>query len=218
MPVVVAPVMQPLATLLAQSVGQTEPGAALGGLLKLWQGTYDEAGGDVCMQAGAQGLECVSRRSTLAQLREFNRPAVLALSDAERHTYQVLLTGLQSDQAVLQIGGKDTHVSIAELSAWWFGDLVLMWRPPVVTVNTLASGARGPAVRELRNRLRRWNGTVSVNSSMEFDAELAHMVEEFQQAHHLTPDGVAGLDTQLLLDGELAAPGSPLLRPTTEPR
>jgi murein L,D-transpeptidase YcbB/YkuD len=53
---------------------------------------------------------------------------------------------------------------------------------------------------------------------MEFDAELTHMVEEFQKAHHLTADGIAGLDTQLLLDSELAAPGSPLLRPTPESR
>jgi general secretion pathway protein A len=213
-----SPAVQPLATLLAQQIGQDHASSALGSLLKFWQGSYVEGADDACTQAQQQGLECVSLRSSLAQVRELNRPAVLVLSDAERHTHQVVLTALQTDYATLQIGNHTTHVAIADLSAWWFGDLVLMWRPAAPTVNSLAAGARGPAVRELRNRLTRWGGAVAISSSMEFDAELTRMVEEFQKAHHLTADGIAGLDTQLLLDSELAAPGSPLLRPTPESR
>ncbi len=212
------PAVQPLATLLAQQIGQNNANSALGSLLKLWQGNYVDGTEDACTQAQQQGLECVSLRSSLAQLRELNRPAVLILSDAERRTHQVLLTELQSDTATLQIGTAVAQVAIADLSAWWFGDLVLMWRPAAPTINSLAAGARGPAVRELRNRLTRWSGAVAISSSMEFDAALTRMVEEFQEAHHLTADGVAGLDTQLLLDSELAAPGSPLLRPTLESR
>jgi general secretion pathway protein A len=208
----------PLATLLAQPIGQYNANSALGRLLRFWQANYVEGADDACTQAQQQGLECVSLRSSLAQLRELNRPAVLILSDAERHTHQVVLTALQSDAATLQIGTNTAQVAIADLSAWWFGDLVLMWRPAAPTVNSLAAGARGPAVRELRNRLTRWGGAVAISSSMEFDAELTRMVEEFQKAHHLTADGIAGLDTQLLLDSELAAPGSPLLRPTPESR
>jgi general secretion pathway protein A len=210
--------IQPLAMLLAQPADQSSVNTALGNLLRLWQGSYLDGDRDACAQAQQQGLECVSLRSSLAQLRELNRPAVLMLSDAERRTHQVVLTAMHNDAARLLIGGRSARVAIADLSAWWFGDLVLMWRPTAPTVNSLTVGARGPAVRELRNRLMRWRGAVAVSSSMEFDAELARMVEEFQKAHHLTADGIAGLDTQLLLDSELAAPGSPLLQPPTEQR
>src|SRR5258707_1187724 len=39
-PAATVPAPRPLATLLAQSVGQSEPNTALSGLLKLWQGSY----------------------------------------------------------------------------------------------------------------------------------------------------------------------------------
>jgi hypothetical protein len=38
-----------------------------------------------------------------------------------------------------------------------------------------------------------------------------HEVETFQRAHHLVVDGIAGIETQMLLDAALPAPGSPLL-------
>jgi hypothetical protein len=46
---------------------------------------------------------------------------------------------------------------------------------------------------------------------------LSRLVEDFQRVHHPTVDGIAGIDTQLILDGVLAAPGSPILQNLTTP-
>jgi len=44
-----------------------------------------------------------------------------------------------------------------------------------------------------------------------FDTGLVRLVEDFQRQHRLTVDGIAGLQTQLVLDTALATPGTPFL-------
>ena len=44
-----------------------------------------------------------------------------------------------------------------------------------------------------------------------FDAELVRMVEEFQRKHRLNVDGVAGVQTQMVLDTLINTDGAPLL-------
>jgi len=41
--------------------------------------------------------------------------------------------------------------------------------------------------------------------------ELARLVEEFQRGHRLTVDGIAGVQTQVVLDALVGAPGTPTL-------
>lgn len=213
-PVVSGPVLTSLSGLLQRANVAVGADVALGELLKLWNASPPADGADACSAATRQGLECVSLRSTLAQLHELNRPAVLVLSDDRRRMHHVVLTQLDDEQAWLRIGTQDVHVGIADLSRYWFGDLVLLWRPPAATANRLSRGSRGPAVQQLRERLLRWSGAVPSTAPLGnvFDADLQKRVEQFQLAHHLTADGTAGLDTQLLLDSVLAAPDSPKLR------
>src|SRR5258705_232604 len=65
----------------------------LAGLLKLWGGSEVPGATDGCTQAHAQGLECVGLRSSLAQLRDLRRPAVLLLEGSDGPPYPRLLTG-----------------------------------------------------------------------------------------------------------------------------
>ena len=44
-----------------------------------------------------------------------------------------------------------------------------------------------------------------------YDQDLAIAVQNFQREHRLNVDGIAGLQTQVVLDTALAEPGSPLL-------
>ncbi len=210
------PVVTALSGLLQQSTLADGADAAIRELLKLWGATPAPDGVESCSAATRQGIECVTLHSTLAQVRELNRPAVLVLSDDQQRAHNVVLTQLEDEHARLRIGALDVYVSIAELSRYWFGDLVLVWRTPAAIDHRMSLGSRGPAVQQLRERLLRWNGTAPPKTGVSnvFDADLKRLVEQFQLAHHLTADGAPGLETQLLLDSALATPDSPQLRKT----
>jgi general secretion pathway protein A len=211
-PAAAAPTLTSLAAVLAEPGAATTAEDALASLLLLWHGQYRMGGDDACTQAVQQQLECVSLRSSLAELRELNRPAVLLLNAGSPKVQHVLITELAADSAHLKVGKREVDVSIADLSRSWFGDLILLWKPPADTASSMSRGARGSAVRELRRRLLQWNNAVLVGEgSATFDDDLANLVEDFQKSHHLTPDGVAGLDTQLMLDSAIALASSPRL-------
>jgi general secretion pathway protein A len=201
------------AQLLAQNRSSTDPDSAFTQLLGLWQATYTPGKTDGCSQALAQGLRCLMQRGSLAQLRMLNRPAILMLNDDAGTAGQVVLRALGEDTAQVQIGAQSATVSVAELTRYWFGDFVLLWRPANRDVRDLSAGMRGAPVRRLREQLDRWSGSGSnAPASDEFDGSLVKLVEQFQRASHLAVDGIAGIETQVALDAVLAAPDSPLLQ------
>ncbi len=202
-----------LAQLFATAGDSTSADTAFAGLFQLWNARYQPGPTDPCTQAETQGLYCVTLHSSLAQLREFARPAILMLGEGGVASHQVVLTAIGTDAVVLQFGARTVQVAVADLSLYWFGDCVLLWRPATPPVPELRPGMHGPAVRSLRTQLLRSNGAVPTGpQSATFDAELTRLVEDFQREHHLTVDGIAGVETQLILDGVLAAPGSPILQ------
>jgi len=221
-PVAPAPTPAPtLAQLLAASTADTTADVAFGTLFTLWGAHYQPGATDPCTQAEARGMYCVTLHSSLAQLRQFARPVILMLGDSSAGSQQAVLTGAGPDAVELQLGARRVRVTIAELTAYWFGDCVLLWRPPTPPVAELRAGIRGPAVRALRTQLLQAAGqpAPSAAGSTVYDTALAHLVEDFQRAHHLDVDGVANMETQLILDGVVAAPGSPILQnlPSTNP-
>jgi hypothetical protein len=71
---------------------------------------------------------------------------------------------------------------------------------------------RGDDVRWLRQGLEQLAGQPLTEMTGDyFDAGLQQLVENFQRSRRLTVDGVAGLQTQLVLDSALGAPGTPTL-------
>jgi general secretion pathway protein A len=200
--------------LLAMNRSSTDPDTAFAQLLGLWQAAYTPGTTDGCSQALAQGLRCLMQRGSLAQLRMLNRPAILMLSDDAGTASQVVLRALGEDTAQVQIGSQSATVSVAELTRYWFGDFVLLWRPGGKDIRDLSAGMRGAPVRQLREQLNRWSGGgSSASTSDEYDGSLVQLVEQFQRANRLTVDGIAGIETQVVLDAVLAAPDSPLLQP-----
>jgi general secretion pathway protein A len=200
--------------LLSMNRSSTDPDTAFAQLLGLWQAAYTPGSTDGCSQALAQGLRCLMQRGSLAQLRMLNRPAILMLSDEAGTASQVVLRALGEDTAQVQIGSQNATVSVAELTRYWFGDFVLLWRPGGKDIRDLSAGMRGAPVRQLREQLNRWSGGgSSASTSDEYDGSLVQLVEQFQRANRLTVDGIAGIETQVALDAVLAAPDSPLLQP-----
>jgi general secretion pathway protein A len=206
----------PLDELLVRHGNDTTTEAALGKLFALWGAMYEPAQGRGCDQAGRQGLECLFQKGSWAQLRALNRPAILTLTDDVGRTHQVVLTGLSDAQATLDLGGEAREVSIAALSRYWFGDFLLLWRPPLAVVKSLAPGMRGDDVRWLRESLRAAQGLPAVPAGSDlYDEELMRLVQEFQRQNRLTVDGVAGVQTQIALDTVLNATGSPTIVAST---
>ncbi|MCX7054415.1 MAG: peptidoglycan-binding protein, partial [Proteobacteria bacterium] len=165
-----------------------------------------------CEQATAQGLECLFQKGSWAQLRTLNRPAILTLTDDVGGTHQVLLIALTDEAATIELGGKPQDLPIATISRYWFGDFLLLWRPPLAVVKSLGPGMRGAEVRWLRDNLRAAQGLPEARPVNDFyDEELTQLVQDFQRTHRLNADGVAGVQTQIVLDTVLNPSGSPTL-------
>ena len=119
---------------------ETTPDAAFGELFSIWGAHYLAGTADPCTQAAAQGLECYVQKGSIAQLRLYNRPAILMLTDDADAAHQVVLTGLDDDHAHVDIGSDRQQVSIGDLSHYWFGDFILLWRPATHDPKALAPG------------------------------------------------------------------------------
>jgi len=206
-----APKPPQLEKLLAQHLAETDTDGAFGKLFGLWGAKYQPSGTDPCTQAGSLGLACIAERGSFGQLRLYNHPAILLLHDGGGATHQVVLTALDDEQAHLDLGGGQV-VSLGELSRYWLGDFVMLWRPASSPVKALASGMRGPQVRWLRQSLQRLHGLQGDAAVSDvFDAELATEVREFQRMHQLAVDGIAGVQTQIALASAIAGADVPLL-------
>ena len=140
------------------------------------------------------------------------------LGSSSATTQQVVLTGIGADAVQLQVGARSLQRRDRRaVERYWYGDCVLLWHPATPPVAELRPGMRGPAVRALRTQLLQATGVPAATAATStlYDTALSRLVEDFQRAHHLNVDGVAGLETQLILDGVVAAPGSPILQSLT---
>jgi general secretion pathway protein A len=207
-----APRFEALGPQLADATVATTMDAAFGSLFGLWGAEYSAGTGRGCDLAGAHGLSCVWQRGSLAQLKLINRPAILSLIDASGAPHQVVLAGLEGDAARLLIGARETRVPVAELADYWFGEFLLLWRPQGSGLRPLKAGMRGEDVRWLRQGLEQLGGMPASDPTQDyFDADLERLVEDFQRSKRLAVDGIAGVQTQLVLDAALGAPGTPTL-------
>ncbi|MEO6080973.1 MAG: AAA family ATPase [Steroidobacteraceae bacterium] len=201
-----------LATLLRDSTGVTDLDGAYSRLFALWSAHYVAGSEDACSQALRQGLECLDEDGGIANLRRFNRPALLPLEDRSGAIHQIVVTGLWPERARLQIGDNTHEVTLPELQELWNGNFLLLWKPPQFDTRNLSLGSEGEPVHLLRQRLRQWAGLAPDDISPDiFDESLRTLVLQFQRRNAIAADGVAGTQTQALLDGALAATDTPRL-------
>jgi general secretion pathway protein A len=198
--------------LLAQYDRETDPDNAFNKLFALWSLRYVAGQVDPCTQALQSGLECLTQRGSLAQLRLFNRPAVLNVIGSDGRAHQLVLAGLDEEHAQVDLGGAQREIGIGDLARSWFGDYVLLWKPAAGGSLPLALGTRNARVKWLRDSLRRVNGLPAEESGNEFDQSLVTLVEDFQRKNRLAVDGIAGVQTQVALDAALNDTATPFLR------
>jgi general secretion pathway protein A len=203
-----------IAELLGANIGKTNTETAFTQLFTLWGGKFDPAKGRPCDQALQQGLECVYQQGSWGQLRTLNRPAILTLIDDTGSAHQVVVVGLDTDTAQVALPESHDAVSITSISRFWYGDYLVLWRPQVATSGSLSAGMQGDDVRWLRRALHNAQGkkeTAAEPSNDYYDEDLTRMVEDFQRRHRLEVDGVAGVQTQIVLDTLSNPVGAPLL-------
>jgi general secretion pathway protein A len=209
-----APAAVSLNALLAANGANTSDAAAFRRLLSLW-GTAMADDKNPCGQAAKAGLSCLEQRGSWAQVRALNRPAILTLTDDRGQRHRVVLSALDDRLATLNLGEHNEKVALDEVSRDWFGEFTVVWKPKTADTRPLSVGMKGEEVRWLRRSLKALQGAASDPEHGDvYDEELAIAVQNFQREHRLNVDGIAGVQTQVMLDTALAEPGSPLLLPS----
>jgi general secretion pathway protein A len=210
-----APVAAPpadIASLLHSAAAVTDLDGAYTRLFALWSARYVPGSEDACSQALRQGLECLNQEGGLDALRRFNRPAILPLEDSSGAVHQTVVERLGLERAQLLVGATSHEIALSDLATHWHGQFQLLWKPPQLDTRSLSLGMQGEPVRQLRIRLSQWAGLAPESAPSDvFDASLQLLVQQFQRRSSLTADGIAGTQTQALLDAALASTDTPLL-------
>ncbi|MDJ0758629.1 MAG: AAA family ATPase [Woeseiaceae bacterium] len=179
-------------------------------LQALW-GVDAEAGD--CNTIRSRGFECLRQRGSMGMLRQLDRPAVLELIDDAGQAHHVLLKALQGNQALLSVGGVEVSHSVSDVSRFWRGQFLVLWRPPNGQAIALFPGTDHINVRWLRQSLAaidpRYASTPA--NSTAYDESLEQRVREFQRDNRLEVDGFAGSQTQIIINGLLAPADTPRL-------
>ncbi|MEQ8798871.1 MAG: AAA family ATPase [Salinisphaeraceae bacterium] len=187
-----------------------EQGADLAQLRRMW-GIFEDSA-PPCEAFPADGLRCLSDQATLDELREFNLPALLTLRDGDQ-VREIILSGIGDDDTVRIVTAEGQQTWSREtLLSFWTGEFTLLWRLEAPT-RRVSRGSVGPGVVWVRRRLAIADGVNPDNRagrpSPIFDQELETQVREFQLRQGVTPDGIVGARTMILLNNLEPAPNTP---------
>jgi general secretion pathway protein A len=138
---------------------------------------------------------------------------MLTLTGNDGTTYQPVLVSATDITGMLAAGGHSASFALDDIAELWFGQFLLLWRPPNGVVIAMSRGVRSENVRWLRQSLAaldpEYKGEVSTSDL--FDAELEQQLKAFQLRHRLQADGQAGAQTQAFINSLLALEGTPRL-------
>jgi len=202
----------PLQDILAAQADATDSESAFATLFGLWGLDYDRETARACEQAQGDGLHCLSQRGSLAQVRSLDRPVILSLRDDNNRQHQVVMSGLDGSNAFLSIGPATYSVTLDQLSRYWYGDYLLLWRPQLNRVKQFVPGMRDRDVKWLRESLALIQGEpVAPMDSDVFDQKLETRVRDYQRARRLQVDGLVGYQTQIAINTDLSSGQGPRL-------
>jgi general secretion pathway protein A len=200
-----------LAELLADPSVDTGTDAAFTQLFAAWGAALSGAQ-PPCEQARRLGLKCAFQVGSLRLLRTLNRPAILSLIDGNGNAHNAVVTQVGADSMTLRFGAREERVATSEMSAYWFGEFLLLWRPDHGDEELLLPGTRGSAIAWLRRALSEVQSVPldSVDPGY-YDAALRRQVQVFQRSRRLEADGKAGVQTMIAINSARALPNTPYL-------
>ncbi len=128
-----------------------------------------------------------------------------------------MLEALYGDKAELSIAGVSVTHPFLDVTDVWFGDYILIWKPPYGVSYALGRGSRGENVLWLRRSLAAIDDRYRAEplDSIVYDEELEQRVIDFQRDHRIDVDGLAGQQTQIIINSLLGSEDTPRL---TTPR
>ena len=186
--------------------------SALGSLLGLWGVEYSPETRP-CDQAAEAGYQCLTQNGSWNNLRQLDRPAVLRLTDRRGDPHWAVLTTIEGDRVELSIAGVAVSHRIDAVADLWFGRFYMIWKPPNGVSVDLMPGTRGANVVWLRQSLAEIDERYRAEpmESDLYDADLEQRVRQFQRDNRLTVDGLAGRQTQIIINSLLAPEDIPRL-------
>ena len=138
--------------------------------------------------------------TTLAVIRQLDRPGIVTLRDENGQVAYAVLTALDADGATVQLGPQLMRMSLGMLAVMWEGEFATLWRAPVGYRAPLSDGGTGAAVDALAKQLAIWAGEPAPAPGRALDAALKVRVAAFQRAQGLKSDGIAGPTTFMQLN------------------
>jgi len=167
-----------------------------------WKAAPETAAADPCDALPGQGLQCFrGTRTSLALIRQLDRPGLLTLTDPQGRPAYALLTGLDAQQAILSVNGSRRSVPLATLALHWRGDYATLWRLPPIDANLKTDKVRASATALwVGQQLAALPGSATPTSGAAADNSPRAQIYRFQLAQGLTPDGQAGPITLMLLN------------------
>lgn len=163
----------------------------------------------LCARAVSHGLRCLRDSGGWDELRAYNRPALLTLNRHNEEEAYLTLVGMNKEHALVATVDGPRQVPYRELDAYWTGEFVLLWRPPLAGISLIGSDSAEWAVRWLREALERIDGQETAGMA---DAQgLEQRLRSFQQSQGLVADGVAGPRTFIHLNTLISERKFPVL-------
>lgn len=178
--------------------------AGANALFELWNvAPLDEEtaseGFDFDREFGARGLKIVRLPGDLVNLRKFNLPMMVPLTEEQGGRYLAILG--QTDQGLWSVApayqGRDT-LSSAELKQLDIRMALIPWIDFASIGYVAVPGASGENVRRLQFLLG-LTGCTDAPTSGRFDPTSIECVKSFQRDHGLVVDGLVGPRTLILL-------------------
>ena len=176
--------------------------AAWRALAPRWAAPEVDGNTDPCGAWQADNLQCFnSSRTSLALIRQLDRPGILALAGPNGQKVFAVLQGLDGDNALLDIGGVPHAVPLDTLAGVWRGEFATLWRAPPGYPGARAA-SRSPVVAQwLDTQLGTLPGAGADGAAKA--GTLASRIYQFQLAQGLTPDGKVGPMTFMQLNRAL---------------
>lgn len=190
---------------------------AIASLLEIWGVDFSPTGGNACLQAEAAGLICLNQRGSWQIIQQLDRPVALTLTDSSGSIHQAVLVAVDGDRADLRFGERTMSFPVRQLTSLWYGRYLLLWKPPGGDASIIRRGARGAKVLWLRQSLAVLNAAADpgaaaiAGQSDVFDQALERELMEFQRRNRLEVDGLAGQQTQIIINSQLRIGGTPRL-------